>query len=60
MQQLSTLFLSSGDLIADRRFAWAQDQESKGDLAGAEAAMKRCEEMSRNPRICKSPVAAKA
>ncbi|HET7680453.1 MAG TPA: methyltransferase [Xanthobacteraceae bacterium] len=32
---LSTLFLSSGDLIADRRYAWAQDLESKGDLAGA-------------------------
>jgi tetratricopeptide (TPR) repeat protein len=26
---------SSGDLIADRRYAWAQDLESKGDLAGA-------------------------
>jgi len=33
--QLSTLFLSSGDLIADRRYAWAQDLEEKGDLAGA-------------------------
>jgi predicted TPR repeat methyltransferase len=32
---LSTLFLSSGDLIADRRYAWAQDREAKGDLAGA-------------------------
>jgi predicted TPR repeat methyltransferase len=35
VQLLSTLFLSSGDLIADRRYAWAQDLESKGDLAGA-------------------------
>ncbi len=35
MQPLSTLFLSSGDLIADRRFAWAQDCEAKGDLQAA-------------------------
>lgn len=35
MQQLSTLFLSSGDLIADRRYAWAQDCEAKGDLHAA-------------------------
>ena len=35
MTDLSTLFLSSGDLIADRRFDWAKDRESKGDLAGA-------------------------
>src|SRR6266508_893451 len=34
-QTLSTLFLSSGDLIADRRFAWARDCEQKGDLRGA-------------------------
>ena len=40
--------------------ALAKMKSEKGDLAGAEAAMKRCEEMSRNPRICKSPVAAKA
>jgi predicted TPR repeat methyltransferase len=35
VQQLSTLFLSSGDLIADRRYAWAQDCEAKGDLHAA-------------------------
>jgi predicted TPR repeat methyltransferase len=35
VQRLSTLFLSSGDLIADRRFVWAQDCEAKGDLQGA-------------------------
>lgn len=29
------IFLSSGDLIADRRFEWARDREAKGDLAGA-------------------------
>jgi predicted TPR repeat methyltransferase len=32
---LSTVFLSSGDLLADRRFVWAQDCEAKGDLPGA-------------------------
>ncbi len=35
MQPLSTILLSSGDLVADRRFEWARDCESKGDLAGA-------------------------
>jgi predicted TPR repeat methyltransferase len=35
MQPLSTLSLSSGDLIADRRFAWAQDCEATGDLQAA-------------------------
>jgi predicted TPR repeat methyltransferase len=29
------VFLSSGDVIADRRFEWARDREAKGDLAGA-------------------------
>lgn len=27
--------MSSGDVIADRRFEWARDRETKGDLAGA-------------------------
>ena len=31
----SPIFLSSGDVIADRRFEWARDRESKGDLTGA-------------------------
>jgi len=35
MQPLSTMFLSSGDLVADRRFEWARDCEAKGDLRGA-------------------------
>ncbi len=34
MQPLS-LHLSSGNLIADRRFEWARDLEAKGDLTGA-------------------------
>jgi tetratricopeptide (TPR) repeat protein len=35
LQPLSSLFLSSGDLVADRRFEWARDCEAKGDLAGS-------------------------
>lgn len=35
MQPLSTMLLSSGDLVADRRFEWARDCEAKGDLRGA-------------------------
>ncbi len=33
--QLRPFHLSSGSLIADRRFEWARDREAKGDLAGA-------------------------
>lgn len=33
--QLQPIHLSSGNLIADRRFAWARDREAKGDLPGA-------------------------
>lgn len=33
--QLQPIHLSSGNLIADRRFEWARDLETKGDLAGA-------------------------
>src|ERR1017187_6893386 len=29
------MHLSSGNLIADRRFEWARDLAAKGDLAGA-------------------------
>jgi len=35
VKTISTLLLSSGDLTADRRFAWARDCEEKGDLQGA-------------------------
>ena len=31
----SPIFLSSGDVLADRRFEWARDRQSKGDLTGA-------------------------
>ncbi len=33
--QLQPFHLSSGNLIADRRFEWARDREAKGDLSGA-------------------------
>ena len=33
--QRQPIHLSSGNLIADRRFEWARDREAKGDLAGA-------------------------
>jgi len=32
---MQRLFISSGDLIADRRFEFAKDLEKRGDLAGA-------------------------
>jgi predicted TPR repeat methyltransferase len=35
MTTSSVLFLSSGDLIADRRYQWAIDHLTLGDLAGA-------------------------
>ena len=46
MQLLSTLYLSSGDLIADRRYTWAQDLESKGDLAGAAELLEQALELT--------------
>ena len=35
MTETGPLFVSSGDLIADRRYKWALDHVAKGDLAGA-------------------------
>jgi predicted TPR repeat methyltransferase len=35
MTDTGPLFVSSGDLIADRRYQWALDLVSRGDLAGA-------------------------
>ncbi len=43
---LSTLFLSSGDLIADRRYGWAQDREAKGDLQGAAELLEQALELT--------------
>lgn len=39
--------------------ALAELRRGNGDLAGAEAALKRCEEMSKNPGICKPVSPAK-
>src|SRR5277367_4424680 len=35
MSETGPLFVSSGDLIADRRYKWAIDHASRGDFAGA-------------------------
>jgi predicted TPR repeat methyltransferase len=35
MSDTGPLFVSSGDLIADRRYKWALDHVAQGDLAGA-------------------------
>ena len=35
MTETGPLFVSSGDLIADRRYKWALDHAARGDLAGA-------------------------
>lgn len=35
MIQTGPLFVSSGDLIADRRYKWALDRAAQGDFAGA-------------------------
>jgi predicted TPR repeat methyltransferase len=35
MSQTGPLFVSSGDLVADRRYKWALDCAAKGDVAGA-------------------------
>jgi len=35
MTETGPLFVSSGDLIADRRYKWAIDQAARGDFAGA-------------------------
>src|ERR1700721_713010 len=35
MTDTGPLFVSSGDLIADRRYKWALDHVAQGDLSGA-------------------------
>ena len=46
MTELSTHFLSSGDLIADRRFEWARDCEAKGNLQGAADLLRQALELT--------------
>jgi predicted TPR repeat methyltransferase len=41
-------FLSSGDLIADRRYHWAIDQLARGDLAGAADILTQALELAPN------------
>ena len=45
MQPQSKPLLSSGNLLADRRFEWARDCESKGDLAAAADLMQQALEL---------------
>jgi hypothetical protein len=33
---MDPIFLSSGDIVADRRFEWARDLAAKGDLAAVD------------------------
>src|SRR5215212_2916993 len=40
------LFVSSGDLIADRRYKWAIDHARRGDLAGAADILAQTVEMA--------------
>ena len=35
MSDTGPLFVSSGDLIADRRYKWALDHAARGDFSGA-------------------------
>jgi predicted TPR repeat methyltransferase len=35
MTETGPLFVSSGDLIADRRYQWALDLVARGDVSGA-------------------------
>ncbi|HET8974061.1 MAG TPA: methyltransferase domain-containing protein [Pseudolabrys sp.] len=45
--QLQPFHLSSGNLIADRRFEWARDCQAKGDLAGAADLLMQALELAR-------------
>jgi predicted TPR repeat methyltransferase len=43
---MDAIFLTSGDVIIDRRFEWARDLEAKGDLAGAADILTQTVELS--------------
>ncbi len=44
----TSTFVSSGDVIADRRFEWARDLAAKGDLAGAADLLAQALELAPN------------
>ena len=46
MTDTGPLFVSSGDLIADRRYKWALDQAGRGDFAGAADVLVQTVELS--------------
>jgi predicted TPR repeat methyltransferase len=46
MTDTGPLFMSSGDLIADRRYQWALDHLARGDLAGAADILAQAIELS--------------
>ena len=43
---MDAIFLTSGDVIVDRRFEWARDLEAKGDLVGAADLLTQTVELS--------------
>jgi predicted TPR repeat methyltransferase len=46
MTDTGPLFVSSGDLVADRRYKWALDHASRGDLAGAADILRQTVELA--------------
>jgi predicted TPR repeat methyltransferase len=46
MSETGPLFVSSGDLIADRRYKWALDHAARGDFAGAADILAQTVEMA--------------
>jgi len=48
MTDTGPLFVSSGDLIADRRYKWALDQAARGDYSGAADVLAQTVELAPN------------
>jgi predicted TPR repeat methyltransferase len=48
MADTGPLFVSSGDVIADRRYKWALDQAARGDLAAAAGILEQTVELAPN------------
>src|SRR5579862_1335025 len=46
MADTGPLFVSSGDLIADRRYKWALDQAARRDFAGAAEILEQTVELA--------------